>query len=103
MNCASDANVTLLDDISIEEFVDKYFTFFPKEPNSYYVEMHHSACMNCFISGCKKLFGEVKMPNEMTLEQFDLLRQNLIQFGYDTKFVKTETDIKVWFEPYISN
>lgn len=109
--------------MSIEYFLNKIFSEPPKPPCTYNLALSNDnnatmfqLLMSILIYGAKKLYGEDITPNEITLEQFDILKSYIESIGYVIKHnytdlkkkeilssppIESPSIINIWFEQYI--
>jgi hypothetical protein len=100
------------------DIVDVVFSDAPKPPCTYRVELSDQAketnittfqmLWNILINGAKRLFGANVNVQDITEEQFDLLKQYMNSIGYEIKNNYTYAAdnitpiyINIWFELYI--
>lgn len=103
--------------VTVHEIVEKVFTYPPRKACSYKVFLahpHHKDIrvsmfpylISILINGAKKLFGNDIKAENITEQQFDVLKMYMLSLGYQVKHSYTNNDdtsemlINIWFEPY---
>jgi hypothetical protein len=99
--------------ISVLEIVDIIFARPPQEACSIQVALCEESNANLFhllmdimMQGSKRLFGNEVSAQNITLEQFEILKKYMRSIGYEIKHNFTTTLentvlVNIWFEPYI--
>lgn len=99
---------------NLDAFIDMIFSCPPKDICSYNLIIKNNnnnpfgILMDIFIAGAKKLYGDTIKPQQMTTEQFDLIKKYMLSLGYRTKNNYTFLEgsksekipymIHIWFE-----
>jgi hypothetical protein len=99
--------------INVAELANILFSQPPLDPCTYKVISNTNIfhpLMDLLIRGAKILYGQHITPQQMTEDQFDLLKKYMLSIGYKIKHNYSSLDelatlpqphvINIWFEPF---